>query len=802
MDETTENIVPTLTASTKAYPAPLRFKEKEAPAPPVLDSPKKAVLNSFSEISQKYDNFDYTPPAKVKSKEDYIKKSPRRSIHLTSFVETTSGTSRTKGIAKMFEFPVDENKKSAAVKMISGIASVKSMRPGAVSPTLLYGKSKKVDLTNSEVVVPENHSVKSLKSRWEASSSTGTPLHPDNKISVLDQKTTVKRLFEAPLDQMDTDGPKPIWKKDVAAEVALGPPMKATKTDTSLNASGSMSDLFDDSQPSEEEEEETDEDKDAEEAKDTIDFTTPTRTYPKFGATQSSEDRFIDNQFNFIKDQKSAVMSPFSDYRTPCGVFTGSSLMEDINTELNKFTTPKTHNKDRTAEVEETDSPHRKLVHSISFYRQKAKELEKESKDMTIEPTSENMTSSLCSGSVNSESSTIVEAIGDDFSNIEFTKNRIKKSIAIQQDQVAQSTRAIAYCRQTATFKGSREEVDAQRALLIANERRRALSLELEKIHQTGVSSYQTKQPRGTLAISTIAFKLNRDFIETYIKSQQSCHLYYFIALVKFGETVNHTQLVSSDNGLKNGFVEFPYYLQIKNLPINFVATVEIYSLKTMREIKGGKDVKGKMKTMTPFKKLTASAASNTALPGFTSPGEVARVIDPGFQIAGTLKFDISHVNQQSKNLYLESPVYPLERTIAFSMKCFGEEKTNHVLKGFLNLYQTVGELSSWNRYWCVLVETTISFWKYPEDEDTKRPHIIVDLNSCKGKVSPITDLAACFPNTLQMHVVVMDQGKMVTIRLLFAPDTLQDMNNWVAAINDTVQNFTIWCQKKVQSIV
>lgn len=43
-----------------------------------------------------------------------------------------------------------------------------------------------------------------------------------------------------------------------------------------------------------------------------------------------------------------------------------------------------------------------------------------------------------------------------------------------------------------------------------------------------------------------------------------------------------HTSLASSDQGLKNGFVEFSHYIQLSGLLPDFQCTVEVYGLVSL----------------------------------------------------------------------------------------------------------------------------------------------------------------------------------------------------------------------------
>ncbi|CAK5084611.1 unnamed protein product [Meloidogyne enterolobii] len=165
---------------------------------------------------------------------------------------------------------------------------------------------------------------------------------------------------------------------------------------------------------------------------------------------------------------------------------------------------------------------------------------------------------------------------------------RLHDMIVVQQDQICQASRALAFCRQNDQFRGGREEIDAQRALLIATERRRALLLERDRI-MTGKQLQQTNasttEPKGTLIISSISIRLSREYVNNCAHGgASSINRYYFIILLKCGELVLHTSLASSEQGIKSGFIEFTHYIPIEGLTPDFVCELEIYSLKASQE--------------------------------------------------------------------------------------------------------------------------------------------------------------------------------------------------------------------------
>uniref|UniRef100_A0A0K0DTK8 PH domain-containing protein n=1 Tax=Strongyloides stercoralis TaxID=6248 RepID=A0A0K0DTK8_STRER len=634
--------------------------------------------------------------------------------------------------------------KQAAVKYIDGKVAVKSLRPGALSPTLLYGNRRKVDMKNSEIVIPEITSVKNLKSKWEANIISEVKV--ENNEKVLQSHLSDERKFSNDNTNIDENCPPEISKFEECRDI------KEYKLKEEDNSNSVIK-------------------------------------TPEVDVKCEHKDKTTNDAFIFAHLEESPLPSPVFDCKA------SNNLMEDINSELNKFTTPRSHLREKRQLITDmaVDSPQRQLVHSISFYRKKAKEIEEVVKHNIDSVSSDVISSSGCSGYGISSGSHNNEDVCEEYANIEVMIRKLKESIRVQQDQIAQASRAILYCNENDNFKGSREEVDAQRALLIANEKKKVLLMEYEKIKMNVDTNSLSRHSRGTLFITNIVLKLSKEFIHVHINQKANSYIYYFIVLIKIAEKVLYTQLASSDTEIKNGYIEFKVQMNLKNIPANFKGLLEIFCLRTKKDLRHVKDAKNKSKTLTPFKRFSSSASSSNNRQPNISP---TNTINSSFQKIGSLSFNISHVNM--KNFILKDVKQPLEGTISLNMDCIPEKESCVEYKGFLNLYQFIGDLSSWNRYWCVLKGSNMIFWKYPEEEDKKQPAIIIDLESVKGEVEHINDESACFPNTMQLRVEVLDKKKLSTIRILFAADTLSQMELWLTYINEVIKYISLWCSKKI----
>ncbi|KAK0410096.1 hypothetical protein QR680_004941 [Steinernema hermaphroditum] len=206
---------------------------------------------------------------------------------------------------------------------------------------------------------------------------------------------------------------------------------------------------------------------------------------------------------------------------------------------------------------------------------------------------------------------------------------RLNRLLQIQEDQIDQASSALGQCRKQHRSNGTLAELTAQRALLLATERRRVLQVELERLSAQHIVTTGSLRPltpslRGSMTISTIRIYLNRNFC---LKSIDKDTSYDFVVLLRSGENVYATQVASvMDIGaLRARTVRFPDSIRFNNLAVDFTVRVEIYAL---------------------------------------------------------------------------------------------------------SMYETIGVESTWTRYWAVLRQGIIKFWRYPEDEIAEKPaHAYMDMS-------------------------------------------------------------------------
>ncbi|VDM42290.1 unnamed protein product [Toxocara canis] len=681
---------------------------------------------------------------------------------------------------------------------------------------------------NSTRIDIRSADVKKLRSRWEVSSATGTPLHPDQNPDELMEAAVrmsrsvnqLKSWSAKTASVMDTHD-----KGDVVdqlyGKVAANITDIVTSTVFSLFVvSTDIVLIFQEPKQSEEIDKKMEAPNLNEAKDDNFEATGTPKVAVNITAGDSSatreQDQVIDDLFNFIYELIGMRLG---------GVLLENGLEKACVTVLVRLTN-KSPNKNSsllsavlstpemrspntvppsavlTAETSEENLP---LAHSISFYRSKKNLIRHTGETIVLGQ----FTTSPPQDPSLSSSSTPMLFEGERFQK---EKARLEQAIIVQEKQVAQATRALHFCRNTEEFRGSREQVllhvDAQRALLIATERRRALIFELDRIKQAkadGTGERLSSGPKGTITISHISIKLMRDFINGHINYHNDCFrvknvlvleefadqlLFYFIVLIRYGGTVLHTTMTTSDEGLKSGKLEFPHYIQLNSLPHDFSCSLKVYALRTQREIIEHHE-KYRIKGAT-VKKSVKSPMLNAAF--CSSPGGPSAEVDPSFQLVGSLTLNIGSLRKNK--FQLVDPMSPLDGAIEMSLRCYAEETGTIGHKAFVSLYQDVENMASWTRFWCVLSEGQLRFWRYPEDEAAKAPVVSIDLRTCACNEIKAIPVESCpYPNSMQVDVWVPgeSQGKRDKIRVLMAADRKDEMHKWLKVMNGSLKNLTLW---------
>ncbi|CAJ0932627.1 unnamed protein product, partial [Mesorhabditis belari] len=188
---------------------------------------------------------------------------------------------------------------------------------------------------------------------------------------------------------------------------------------------------------------------------------------------------------------------------------------------------------------------------------------------------------------------------------------QLRQAIAVEDQHIHQASRALVYCRQSGQFCGSRQEVEGQRALLVATETRNVLFL-------------------------------SKNFLKGYVNHYDDLNItYYFIILLKCGSTLLHTALLSTEDGIQaDGAIEYNQYLKIENICSDFDCLLEVYALRSSKRYEQKRKKSGSMKGLNAAFSFSTKSPKT---PKKTPSGN--RILDSKFHLVGNLYLNMENVD-------------------------------------------------------------------------------------------------------------------------------------------------------------
>ncbi|XP_015709716.1 anillin isoform X1 [Coturnix japonica] len=412
--------------------------------------------------------------------------------------------------------------------------------------------------------------------------------------------------------------------------------------------------------------------------------------------------------------------------------------------------------------------------------------------------------------------------------NIKKKMQELNNEINMQQTVIYQASQALNCCFDEEHGKGSQEEAEAERLLLLATEKRTALLEELNKLKIVGPlkrnkaasTSSEFTPTRGSVSISEMRLPLKADFVCGTVQKPEAANYYYVIILRSGAENMVATPLASTASSLNGDALTFTTTFTMHDVSNDFEINIEVYSLVQRKEAPGTDKKKkaNKSKVITPKRLLTSITSKSTLLtPAMASPGGPNAVRTTNFVLVGSHKLSLSSVghakfalekmNFEGEERELLSYMFrdkvpvlsPLEGHIYLKLKCQVDSSVEE--KGFLTMFEDVSGFGAWHRRWCVLSGNCISYWTYPDDEKRKHPLGRINLANCTNRqIEPVNREFCARPNTFELITVRPQREDDKETLVSQCRDTLCVTKNWLSA--DTKEERNLWMQKLNQVLV
>uniref|UniRef100_A0A671W8M1 Anillin n=1 Tax=Sparus aurata TaxID=8175 RepID=A0A671W8M1_SPAAU len=386
----------------------------------------------------------------------------------------------------------------------------------------------------------------------------------------------------------------------------------------------------------------------------------------------------------------------------------------------------------------------------------------------------------------------------------------------LQQTVIHQASQALNCCTDEEHGKGSQVEAEAQRLLLVATERRKALMAELDRLKgdPTGQKSAPAapeptcmSASKGSITLQELRLPLKADFVCSTANKPESTKYSFFVMIRAGAENTVATPLASTHRGLSGDTLAFPTTFTISDVSSNFEIDIEVYGLVQKREVCSDK------------KKKPNKSKKSVQTPVLASPGGPNAVRTSNFVLVASHKLTLSCIGKNkfplekikyegellSGMFHTKVPfLCPLEGHIYLKMQCEVGSKVEG--KGFLTMFEDVSGFGAWHRRWCVLSGYCISYWTYPDDEKRKNPIGRINLANCtSNKVEPANREFCARPHTFELitvrpqreddkeTLVSQCQNTMCVTKNWLSADTKDERNLWMKKLNQILVDLRMW---------
>ncbi|EAW94067.1 anillin, actin binding protein (scraps homolog, Drosophila), isoform CRA_a [Homo sapiens] len=351
--------------------------------------------------------------------------------------------------------------------------------------------------------------------------------------------------------------------------------------------------------------------------------------------------------------------------------------------------------------------------------------------------------------------------------NIKQKMQELNNEINMQQTVIYQASQALNCCVDEEHGKGSLEEAEAERLLLIATGKRTLLIDELNKLKNEGPQRKNKASPqsefmpsKGSVTLSEIRLPLKADFVCSTVQKPDAANYYYLIILKAGAENMVATPLASTSNSLNGDALTFTTTFTLQDVSNDFEINIEVYSLVQKKDPSG----------LDKKKKTSKSKKSNIHSSVMASPGGLSAVRTSNFALVGSYTLSLSSVGNTK---------FVLDKTI----------------------FEDVSGFGAWHRRWCVLSGNCISYWTYPDDEKRKNPIGRINLANCTSRqIEPANREFCARRNTFELITVRPQREDDRETLVSQCRDTLCVTKNWLSA--DTKEERDLWMQKLNQVLV
>ncbi|XP_026028383.1 anillin, actin binding protein 2 isoform X2 [Astatotilapia calliptera] len=398
------------------------------------------------------------------------------------------------------------------------------------------------------------------------------------------------------------------------------------------------------------------------------------------------------------------------------------------------------------------------------------------------------------------------------------------------QTVINQTLQALNCCTDEEHGRGSLEEAEAEKLLLVSCEKRSALLAEVarlkeERSSESGEAAVEdsesiSQQPcRGTVSITNIQLPLKVEYVcSSHNRAGRPSH--YFFVLIRYGPcNIVATPLATAADAQNGDTISFPTSVTMKDIRSSFEIDVEVYSLSQTSASNCTMERASTKPRVTPRKLLNtltrSSVSSTSAAPPLITRRSSNFCLVGSHKITlaslGHSKFPLDKMKLDGKVRRLLGDEFqekvpflsPLEGNIYLQLESKSHSDVQH--QGFLTMFELISGYGVWHRCFFVLEECNLYYWNYPNDRETKEAEGSISLSSSQSQcVRPVKRELCARPFTFELVSSVSQQEQDLSqdaaAKCWFSADTKQERLDWMEKLNQALLDFHTWNRTQTES--
>ncbi|TRY99717.1 hypothetical protein DNTS_016533 [Danionella cerebrum] len=391
------------------------------------------------------------------------------------------------------------------------------------------------------------------------------------------------------------------------------------------------------------------------------------------------------------------------------------------------------------------------------------------------------------------------------------------------QTVITQTLQALSCCCDEDHGKGSLQEAEAEKLLLVSSEKRAALLAEVSKLREGACAEPETqtamaKPCRGTVCISNIQLPLKVEFV---CSAHTGRPTHYFFVLIRYGPcNIVATPLATAADAQKGDTITFPTSITLQDIRSTFEIDVEVYSLSNTPNntcsINPQQFRSSTRSRVTPKKILNSITKSNQNVTSAVMPALGAQR-SSNFSLVGSHKITLNSLGQSKFPLdkmkfegkirrllgdeFQEKVPFlsPLEGHIYLQLHSEGHSNVTH--QGFLTMFEDVSGFGAWQRFYFRLEGGHLLYWNYPNEMGSKPADGSLSLYGfCGGR--PVERECCARPHTFELVETDAHQKSdgQALKKCWFSADSREERSEWMEKLNQTLLDSLTWNRKPVTS--